>query len=994
LADFYILLCEIDFRTFAEKKLKNFVLVFSLLLLLIACNNNHTIESGSTSVVTYVNSFIGTGGHGHTYPGATYPFGMMQLSPDTRLTGWDGCSGYHYSDEYIYGFSHTHLSGTGVSDYGDILLMPTHEVIFNNGADDKKGYKAHFSHADEKAEPGYYAVKLDSTNIEVELTTLQRSGIHKYTYKEGDEQVVILDLAHRDEVLDSQISLESTTEITGYRHSKAWAENQQLFFAFTFSRPFASVEFLGGKEAGNNVKAAFIFNNKESTELEVKIAISPVDVEGARNNLEKEIVNKSFDEVKNQVQEEWEKELGKIEVTTDDDDQKTIFYTSLYHTMIAPNLYQDVDGRYRGMDQQVHHTKEFEYYTVFSLWDTYRAAHPLYTIIDEKRSTDFLNTFLAKYEEGGILPIWDLSACYTGCMIGYHSIPVIADAYMKGIKGFDEHLALEAMTHSAEQDHLGLEEYKKFGFIPMEFESESVSKTLEYAYDDWCIAQMAKAMGNMSIYEEYIKRAQNYKNVFDPETQFMRARYRNTWYAPFDPYEVNFNYTEANAWQYTNYVPQDVSGYVQLLGGKQKLEDNLDAVFTAKQETSGRDQADMTGKIGQYVHGNEPSHHMAYLYNYVNQPSKTQKYVNKILNELYTNEPSGIAGNEDCGQMSAWYVLSALGFYPVTPASNEYVIGSPQFQHAIISLENGKKFTIKTDRQSDKQCYITNAFLNGESLERSFITHEEIMNGGVLEFNMSSSPSMWATGHENIPKSQITERQLVPMPFIKRGELAFDEQTDVELGSIDADANIFFRLNRDEFQPYSLPFTIKDDATLHIYAEKDGNQSATFTSAFYKIDPDINIKLNSQYAPEYSAGGDQALIDAVYGAPDFHTGTWQGYPNVDVDVVISFKDPRKLSSLTTQFLQDQRSWIFLPTKVELYGSIDGDEYEILETKSIDALKQSEDVIIEKVTFKAVNNEYSHYKLIAKTVGDLPKWHIGYDYEGKAWVFIDEIAFEE
>nr|WP_313791512.1 GH92 family glycosyl hydrolase [Lacinutrix neustonica] len=566
----------------------HFIVVFTVLLLFVSCiETNHNEVTKDKGLITYVHPFIGTGGHGHTYPGATMPFGMMQLSPDTRLDGWDGCYGYHYSDHYIYGFSHTHLSGTGVSDYGDILIMPTNAQQFNNGADGEEGYRAHFSHDNEVAEPGFYKVHLDSLDIEVELTVSKRSGIHKYQFPTSEDQYTIVDLIHRDKVIDANIEKVSNTELVGYRFSEGWAKNQRLYFAIKTSHPFNAVTQSTPKQnVAGAQKMALKFNNPNNTPVTIKIGISAVDIEGAKKNLAHEIGSKTFENLKKEAQDTWEKQLGKIVVESTNEDYKTNFYTALYHVSIAPNLYQDVDGRYRGMDLKIHETKNFEYYTVFSLWDTYRAAHPLYTIIEQEKTNDFINTFLAKYDEGGIMPIWDLSANYTGCMIGYHAVPVIADAYLKGIQDYDTDKALQAMTHSAMQDKLGLKSYKTLGFIPVEEESESVSKTLEYAYDDWTIAQMAKTMKRDSIYEIYLKRAQNYKNVFDPETQFMRGRFRNSWFAPFDPYEVNFNYTEANAWQYSFYVPQDMSGFIDLHEGKKNFELKLDALFEAQPTTS------------------------------------------------------------------------------------------------------------------------------------------------------------------------------------------------------------------------------------------------------------------------------------------------------------------------------------------------------------------------------------------------------------------------
>jgi len=969
---------------------------FLLCLCILSCKNDAklTIAKKNKALISYVNPFIGTGGHGHTYPGATMPFGMMQLSPDTRLDGWDGCSGYHYTDNYIYGFSHTHLSGTGVSDYGDILLMPTIEVNFNNGSKDNKGYGDYFSHDNEIAEAGYYKVHLDSTNIDVELTVSQRSGIHKYTFQKDAKQVVIIDLEHRDEVLDSKINVYSNTEIGGHRHSKAWATNQYLFFNLHFSRPFTNMTFLNDKGEGKNVKAAFEFDNSESDVLEIKIGISPVDEEGARKNYRQEIENKSFDQVKKDTQDAWETQLEKIIVESDNKDYLTNFYTSMYHTMIAPNLYQDVDGRYRGMDLKVHQNTNFEYYTVFSLWDTYRATHPLYTIIEQDKTNDFINTFLAKYNEGGIMPIWDLSACYTGCMIGYHAVPVIADAYLKGIKDYDVNLAFEAMKHSAMQDKLGLESYKELGYIPVEMESESVSKTLEYAYDDWTIAQMAKDLGKTEDYKYYLERAQYYKNIFDPESQFMRGRFRNTWFAPFDPYEVNFNYTEANSWQYSYYVPQDVSGLIELHGGKDKLEANLDNLFTAKAETSGRNQADITGLIGQYAHGNEPSHHMAYLYNFVNKPHKTQEKVHQILTELYQNAPDGISGNEDCGQMSAWYVFSSLGFYPVTPGSNEYIIGTPLFPKGTINLENGKQFTIVADNVSSINKYIEYVYLNGEKLERTYLTHNEIMQGGTLEFHMTDNPAIWGSRLGQEPITDITEHVIVSAPFIAKGDVAFKGETEVTLENADNTTSTYYRLGEQgDFKAYEKPFKINKAIALYVYSKKDSQQSATIKTEFYKIDPNISIKLDTEYANQYNAGGNDALIDGIKGTQDFRTGTWQGYWNEDVIATVDLGSQKPINMVTVSFLRDQRSWIFFPTEVELLVSANGTTFKSLGTQKLDTSTNTEDVIVKTLEFKQPKTDYRYVKLIAKKLGQLPEWHLGYKHDGRSWIFVDEISIQ-
>jgi predicted alpha-1,2-mannosidase len=969
-------------------------LFYLLVFYLLSCNKEQITEANKgKNLISYVNPFIGTGGHGHTYPGATMPFGMMQLSPDTRLDGWDGCSGYHYSDNEIYGFSHTHLSGTGILDYGDFLLMPTSKKVFNNGADGKEGYKSKFSHENEVAEPGFYKVHLDDTDIDVELTVSKRSGMHKYKFPSEENQFVILDLLHRDKVLNAKINKISDTELTGYRFSESWATDQRLFFNIITSHPFKDIlQSPPKKGMAGAQKIALNFINPNNEPVFIKIGISSVDIKGAKKNLEAEIGNKNFEEIKKEAQDVWEAQLEKIVIEDTNQDNKTNFYTSMYHVSIAPNLYQDVDGRYRGMDFKIHETKGFDYYTVFSLWDTYRAAHPLFTIIEQEKTNDFINTFLAKYDEGGIMPIWDLSANYTGCMIGYHAVSVIADAYLKGIRDYDIEKAFKAMKYSATRDKLGLDSYKNNGFIPVEKESESVSKTLEYAYDDWTIAQMAKSLGKEEDYKNYIERAQYYKNIFDPETQFMRGRFRNTWFAPFDPNEVNFNYTEANSWQYSFYVPQDISGFIKLLGGNEQLENQLDKLFVADTETSGSHQVDITGLIGQYAHGNEPSHHMAYLYNFVNKPHKTQEKVRQILTELYTNTPDGISGNEDCGQMSAWYILSSLGFYSVTPGSNEYIIGAPLFDKATINLENGKTFTIQSNNNSAENKYIKSAFLNGDNYEYSYINHKDIMNGGSLVFEMTNIPSKWGTKDEFIPSTKIENHLIVPVPFIEKGKIAFKGSTEITLSSVDATADIYYSLN-EEFQKYEQPFAISDKSSLKVFAQKGETKSAVVITDFYKIDPNIKIVLNTKYANQYNAGGDNALIDGIVGSKDFRTGTWQGYFDEDLIAVVDLGSEKLIEYIQVNFLEDQRSWIFLPTEVEYLISSDGINYKTIVNTKLKSTKENKNVKIEENGYAFKGKKGRYIKIIAKKLGKLPKWHLGYKHDGKSWFFVDEIQIK-
>ncbi|WP_411894259.1 GH92 family glycosyl hydrolase [Winogradskyella sp. A2] len=977
--------------------------VLIVLALLLSCNESSKILEAQKDkpLINYVNTFIGTGGHGHTYPGATLPYGMMQLSPDTRLEGWDGCSGYHYTDSFIYGFSHTHLSGTGISDYGDVLLMPTNKVQFNNGANGKEGYRAHFSHENENAEPGYYKVHLDSTNIDVELTVSLRSGIHKYQYPSSENQYVVLDLQHRDKVLDYKINKFNDYELSGYRHSSAWAKDQRLFYHIRFSHPIKDIVYEDGEGVAlsknfkfKSKKAVLLFENPNNEPLYTKVGISAVDENGAKENMTAEIGSKSFEEVKKDAQDYWEKQLEKIIIESDNIDYKTNFYTALYHTMIAPNRYQDVDGRYRGMDLEIHHA-DFDYYTVFSLWDTYRAAHPLYTIIEQDRTNHFINTFLAKYDEGGIMPMWDLAGNYTDCMIGYHSVPVVADAYLKGIRDYDTEKAFEAMKHSATRDKFGLEAYKKYGFIPVDEESESVSKTLEYSYDDWTIAQMAKAMGKDEDYKTYIQRAQYYKNVFDPESKFMRGRFRNTWFAPFDPYEVNFNYTEANSWQYSFYVPQDISGFINLLGGKKNLEEQLDELFNAKSETSGRDQSDITGLIGQYAHGNEPSHHMAYLYNFVNKPHKTQEKVHQILTELYKNDPDGVSGNEDCGQMSAWYVLSSMGFYPVTPGSNYYIIGTPLFDKTTINQENGKSLNIVANNLSDTNIYVEYVRLNGKDLDVTFLKHDDIIAGGTIEFSMTDNPAVWGSIDGSEPKTEIKDHIILPSPYIEKGDITFRGSTEVVLNTSEDNAKIYYALDNEDFKLYNKAFTITRDTEVKLYSEKGDLKSPVLTTPFYKIDPNLSITLESEYANQYSAGGNDALIDGIRSTKNYRTGSWQGYWNTDVIATVDLGSQKTIENVSINFLRDQGAWIFHPTKVTCLVSADGLNFQTFAGGSIriEATTENSDIEIITTKFNIPSKKYRYVKVIANKLGNLPQWHIGHPMDGKSWIFIDEISIK-
>jgi len=976
---------------------------FKLLIILFtiftySCNFN-------TEPANYVDPFIGTGGHGHTFPGVTVPFGMIQLSPDTRLEGWDGCSGYHYSDSIIYGFSHTHLSGTGVADYCDILFMPTSgKYYLNNGYKDdiENGYGSRFSKKTEKALPGFYAVELDDYNISVELTSTNRVGFHKYIFPKNKKAFVTLDLTHRDEVLESSFKQINEYEIEGMRRSKSWAQDQYIYFVARFNQPIKKLNlavndtiFENISEAeSKNIKAAFEFGDI-SNELLMKVGISAVSTDGARKNLDAEAPEWDFEEIKQKARAEWNKELSKIMVKSNKEN-KTIFYSALYHTMIAPNTFMDVDGKYRGTDLKIHQADDFTNYTIFSLWDTYRATHPLYTIIDQKRTTDFIKTFINQYKNGGQLPVWELAANYTGCMIGYHSVPVIADAYVKGIRDFDITTAYVAMKHSAMQDHLGLKSYKKYGFIPAHSESESVSKTLEYSYDDWCIAQIASDLDKTEDYNYYMKRAQSYKNIFDPETGFMRPKTHGAWKYPFDPAEVDFNFTEANSWQYSFYTPQDISGLINLLDGKEKFINKLDELFSASKETTGRTQADITGLVGQYAHGNEPSHHMAYLYNYANQPWKTQKIVHQLMNEMYTVNPDGYSGNEDCGQMSAWYVLSAMGFYSVTPAADYYVIGSPNLSEAIINLENGKTFTFKANKLNKENIYIQSATLNGTPYQKSFINHNTIMDGGELIFKMGNQPNKdWGSQDENIPVSEITENLILPVPFSNAKRRSFTKEVNIELSSHYDDAKIYYTLDNSEptldSRSYESTININNTTTIKYFAEKDGQKTETAELNLIKFPEGRDIKLNTRPHRQYTAGSDSALIDGIYGDNDFRTGSWQGYNGYDLDAIVDLGKESTIKYLSINFLQDINSWIFMPEYVEYFISNDGENFKSIGKVGNITPEDEWGSIITDFTLKMNPIKTRYIKVLGKSGIMCPEWHKGRGHE--LHIFTDEITIK-
>lgn len=742
-------------------KLKFSHCIFSLSILILSCKNpqinKETSEEGQLSY--YVDPFIGTGGHGHTYPGASRPFGMIQLSPDNGKEGWDWSSGYHISDDTIAGFSHLHLSGTGIGDLADILFMPVNKKIdLTKAVEERKDipYLSKFSHSGEKAAPGYYKMFLDDYGVQVELSATERTGFHTYTYGEKDEQSVIVDLGFAinwDSPVATNLELENDFTLVGYRHSTGWAKNQKVFFVAEFSKPVVARQIVvdGEVSEDKNVKGEktatqLFFDHASGKELFVKVALSSVSIDNAKENLDKGKM--AFPKIKQQSVKAWEDALSDIQVETETDSLKTIFYTALYHTKLSPVIFSDRNGEFRAANDSILQAANYTAYSTLSLWDTFRAQQPLLTLTDPQRVSDIINSMLAYYKIEGALPVWTLYGNETNTMTGYHSISVIAEAYFKGISGFDAGEAYQAMKNTMMQDQRGLKYYKEYGYIPYHELDESVTYTLEYAYNDWCVAQMAKALGKREDYDYFSNRAKAYQKLFDPKTGFMRGKDKDgkSWSTPFDPkfssHMENTDYTEGNAWQHSWFVLHEPENLIQLHGGTEKFSKKLEQLFTEDSEIKGENSsADISGLIGQYAHGNEPSHHIAYLFNKAGKPWRTQYWVRKILNTQYSTRPDGLSGNEDAGQMSAWYVFSAMGLYPFNPASAEYEIGSPLLKRSVIHLENDKTFTILAKNVSDENIYIQSASLNGKELNRTFIKHDEILAGGELKFEMGPTPN-------------------------------------------------------------------------------------------------------------------------------------------------------------------------------------------------------------------------------------------------------------
>ena len=957
------------------------------------------LASCQRGVTRYVDPFVGTDGHGHTYPGAIVPFGQIQPSPDTRLDGWDGCSGYHYSDDTLYGFSHTHLSGTGCEDYCDILLMPVEamsgagespEIIKGwqfSEAMPQEEFKSHFSHRGEKAEPGYYRVVLDRNRVMVELTASERVAAHRYTFPSRGKKGFVIDLRHRDKVINAglrafdaagTVFYKKGHPITGARESSAWNPHQKCYFALECDQEIQEVHlFDGGRKA-------LVTLPDNCTQAEVYVAISGVDNEGAVKNLATR-GGQNFDQLRHAAHRQWEETLGKISVEGGSRTERKNFYTALYHCYTSPYLWSDVDGRYRGMDDSIR-TSTTPIYTVFSLWDTYRALHPLMTILEPGRTRDWVNTMLRQFESGGELTMWELAGHETHCMIGYHACPVILEARQAGLLDdwpTEKRMALlEAMvaTSNRTEAHRA---YGEQGYLDSQMDNESVSKTLEYAYDDWCIGRFAELerleleqldkLEQLERLEQlekaYYRRSQSWQNLMD-ENGFMRARRNGGFMTPFDPTEVNNHYTEANCWQYSTYVPHDVEGWIAAMGGKEKAEAFLDSLFNTSSETTGRDQSDITGMIGQYAHGNEPSHHAAYLYAYVGASKKLDKTVHRIMDELYSPTPDGLCGNEDCGQMSAWYVMSAMGFYPVCPGSGEYVTCTPLFD----------KVTI----------------------------HREGIENIVIEKKDWQPGEFWGIGETSNPRAtsstratSLTRATRIPAaPLFGDWQERFEDSARVEIMARSTRepgaTRIYYTLNGalpdTHAMLYTGPFSVSHDMTVRTVAyHPTMGYSPVVNHRLTRYIPDKQLTYLTPPDPQYRENGEEGLTDRLYGTPNYRIGGWQGWKG-DMEVLVDLHETRLLTSVGVDCLEQMRSWIFFPRRVEVSVSTDGKHYTPwaqVENDQFAAVRERQEESV-KHTFTCAGPycQARYVRVKAVNYGPLPDWHVSAGEP--AWIFVDEV----
>ena len=961
-----------------------------------------TAQEAHWTSIKDINPFIGTGGHGHTHPSAQAPFGMIQLGPNTRYEGWDGCGGYHYTDSTLYGFSTTHLSGTGVSDYGDLLFLPYGSMV-------KEGTQIPFDKTSEKASPGYYSCVLDD-GTRVQATAGERIGKLVLDYQEADSPGVMVDLNFRDHVLEKELTVFGGDKFQGKRISQGWAREQHFYFAFDVQpRPDSIIELSDG--------VYWIQLPKNTSRAEVSMAISGTSENGAWKNFAEEDPWRSLERIRAETEGKWANELAKSRVKSASADDRAIFATALYHAYSVPNLWSDVDGAYRGADGKIYTDTEHAHYTVYSLWDTYRTAHPLYTITQPERTQEFIYGMLDMYKQRGRLPIWELAGNETDCMIGYHSVSVLADAIAKGYHT-DTALTLEAMRATAEMDVFGLGAYQESGFLSIEDESESVSKTLEYAYDDACIAWTAERLGNLGMMNSYKQRASAYRSLIDPESGFVRPRTNGDFLSPYAPQEVNNHFTEANAYQYSFSPVHDIEGWMEVLTNfraaregwnalprkKQAmvvksrhdvLEDLLDELFTAPSETTGREQADITGLIGQYAHGNEPSHHIAYLYNATNNPGKTSYWVNEILNSQYQNAPDGLSGNEDCGQMSAWYVMASMGLYPLVPGQPHYQLSTPKWDAIHLELASGKSLDIAAKGTGP---YLSKYDLGEEVMvhkQKRYVTHQKLLEGGTWDVERGTDEGLWKTTQRY--KTSLNN-PTPPAPII-RVNRTFSGETPVEIvptGSYDLwrydrYENVRWKKDRKGRERMG---TAYDNGFVTAITPHFGYGNHIAKAVFTKRDDNYSARwIQGTPTSQYTAGGAGAAVDGIQGDTDWRKGHWIGIQGEDAILEISLERPKAVRSISVGVLKDIRAWIALPKALEISIWYEGST----QWKTIDMILMENPLGEEEATRKEVIFAHDAQRPVQKVrvkfsnAGKLQDWHPGAGYP--SYFFVDEVRLD-
>jgi predicted alpha-1,2-mannosidase len=965
-----------------------------------------------------VDPMIGTDGTGHTFPGATVPFGMVQLSPSNDFKGWAWCSWYHYQDSVLKGFAHTHISGAGLTGLGDILFMPTTgkpQLLPGSEARPETGYRSRFSHEREHASAGYYEVRLDDYDIRVELTAVQRSGFHRYTFDKEGKGNVIIDPVHSvgESVLDAKVEFLSDTELQGFKKSTGDAGTPRtVYFYARFSKPFTAKgvykkgEILQDIQTiqGNDIRAYVSFNVEAGEKIEAGVALSFVDMEGAKANFDAETRHFTFDQAWNNARHQWEDKLSKFEVESMTDEDQRIFYTAVYHSFISPNLISDVNGNY--IIEQELYRNDTAHYSTFSTWDTYRALHPLFTIVEHENNAKFINSLAARHHIQNIgLPLWEFLGHDNKCMIGYNTVSPMVEAVLKGTEGVDPEMVYEAVTAAANNTDPakssvvygmnGMKGYVKYHFVPAEYNS-SVAKTTEQNYFDWCIAQLAKKLNKEEDYEYYMARSLGYRNLFNPDKKLFWPKYSNGSWRHMDTtswHDFEMNYVSGNVWGYPSYVPHDVEGLIELIGGREAFDRWLDKIYSDTTNLSGDQHVDISGFIGKYGHGDEPSHHMAYLFNYAGKPRKTQEMVRRVMDEFYSDEPDGLVNNEDLGQMSAWYIFSAIGFYPVSPCGGYYDIGSPKVKKATINLENGKNFTVRANNNSKKNIYIQSATLNGEPFNRNYITHKEIMEGGTLELSMGKKPNLQrGTSANDVPLSEVKLpntgklAKTLPAPFVSNKKFVFEEPVSVSLQCAYPEASIHYTL--DGSQPgknssrYQSPIPLTANTTIKAIAMADGfDPSVVMKQEYLKgmnlLDEQKKVRIQSLNPPDVRGDlSGKNHFDGIF-STTYHTDKqWSVWREGNAEFIVNFDKEEVISKIIVSYLDHTGMNLFPPSAIRLSYNNGNGKYISLAKQTDIPVKETLNPNIRRLALNFNPIKTKEIKIVVESFGEMPSWYKG------------------